>query len=229
LEPEEDMAGTQVKAVRKRLELTQAQAARRWRVSQAYLSLMEHGRRRVPDRLARLLARSELNLATALPLECPVRKAEDLPKLLGALGYSGFAYLGDPRAVANPAAVVLAALKARDVPARVTEALPWVLVTFADLDWRWLVNEAKLANLQNRLGYLVELATQVALAKGGSMTGKLEDAQAHLEDARLAKEDTLGRELTGAEREHLRQHRPDAAAHWNLLTTLRAEDLRYGS
>jgi transcriptional regulator with XRE-family HTH domain len=216
------MAGTQLKAVRKRLELTQVQAAHRWKVSQSYLSLMEHGRRRVPDRLARLLARSEPNLATALPLESPVRRAEDLPKLLGTLGYPGFAYLGDPRAVANPAAVVLAALKPRDVPARVTEALPWVLVTFADLDWRWLVNEAKLANLQNRLGYLVELATQVALAKGGSMTGKLEDA-------RLAKEDTLGRELTDVEREHLRQHRPDAAAHWNLLTTLRAEDLRYGS
>jgi transcriptional regulator with XRE-family HTH domain len=223
------MAGTQVKAVRERLGLTQEQAARRWKVSQAYLSLMEHGRRRVPDRLARLLTRSEPSLATTLPFDLPVKNVEDLPRLLGTLGYRGFAYLWDRRAVANPAAVVLAALKPRSVPARVTEALPWVLVTFADLDWNWLLNETKLANLQNRLGFVVTLAKQVAQSKGHlTAAKKLEDAQARLEDARLVKEDTLGRELTDVERRHLRQHRTDVAAHWNLLTSLRAEDLRYG-
>ena len=48
-----------------------------------------------------------------------------------------------------------------------------------------------------------------------------------LEDARLAKEDTLGRTMTEAERRYVRDERPPAAAHWNLLTRLRAEDLRY--
>lgn len=33
--------------------------------------------------------------------------------------------------------------------------------------------------------------------------------------------------LTDVEKRHLRTHRPEAAAHWNLLTRLRAEDLRY--
>jgi transcriptional regulator with XRE-family HTH domain len=219
----------QVRQTRKRLGLTQQQAARRWKVSQAYLSLMEGGRRRVTDRLARQLARTEPALATALPLDVSRRAGDDLPRLLGSLKYPGFEYLASPRAVANPAAVVLAALTARKASARVTEALPWVLARFPDLDWDWLVARAKLASVQNRLGYLVSLARQLAEARGDATASKaLRAAQSQLEEARLAKEDTLGRNLTDAERQYFRQHRPDEGAHWNLLTTLRVEDLRYG-
>jgi transcriptional regulator with XRE-family HTH domain len=222
------MSGAQVRHTRERLGLTQQQAARRWKVSQTYLSLMEGGRRRVPERLARLVVRSEPTLVTALPLRLSDRGAADLPKLLGSLGYPGFEYLGGPRTAANPAAVVLAALNAPKATARVTEALPWVLTRFPELDWDWLVREAKLANLQNKLGYLVSLATQLAEARhDATAVNALDEARLQLEDARLAKEDTLGREVTEAERQYFRQHRPEAAAHWNLLTTLRAEDLRY--
>lgn len=154
--------------------------------------------------------------------------ADDLPRLLGGLGYPGFAYLADPDGVANPAVVLLAALKQRHVPARVTEALPWLLVTFADLDWAWLLDQVKLSNAQNRLGYLVSLARTVAEGRADTAAaGRLLEAEHRLEDARLAKEDTLGRALTEAERRHLHDHRPAGAAHWNLLTALRAEDLRY--
>jgi transcriptional regulator with XRE-family HTH domain len=223
------MSGNQVRTVRERLGLTQQQAARRWRVSQAYLSLMEHDRRRVPVRLARLLARHEPTMATALPLDRQPARALDLPAVLGTLGYPGFAYLSDRPAVMNPASVVYTALERNDVPARVTEALPWVLATFPDLDWKWLVDRAKVSNLQNRLGYLVALARAVAERRGDAPTGsKLRAAEVALEEARLVKEDTLGRQLTDAERRHFRQHRPSAAAHWNLLTGLRVEDLRYG-
>ena len=167
-------------------------------------------------------------MATALSPEASLGKAKDLPRLLGSLGYAGFAYLAEARAVMNPAAVVLAALRTPAVPARVTEALPWVLVTFAHLDWDWLVDQAKLANLQNRLGYLVTLAREVAEQRGESAAVQtLADVGRRLEEARLVKEDTLGRELTSVERHHLREHRPAAAAHWNLLTKLRSEDLRY--
>jgi hypothetical protein len=163
-------------------------------------------------------------------LQLSERALEDLPKLLGSLGYPGFEYLAGPRTAANPASVVLAALKAQHVSSRVTEAVPWVLVRFPDLDWNWLVAEAKLANVQNRLGYLVSVAKQVAEAGHDATTlNVLEAARVRLEDARLAKEDTLGRDVTEVERQYLRQHRPETAAHWNLLTTLRAEDLRYGS
>jgi len=197
-------------------------------VSQPYLSLVEHGRRRVPARLVRLLAREEPHLATGRPLEVPTAKSGDLPRLLGSLGYPGFAYLADPDGVVNPAAVLLAALRQTHVPARVTEALPWLLVTFVDLNWDWLLDQAKLSNLQNRLGYLVSLARTVAQKRGDSTAfTRLLEAERRLEDARLVKENTLNRALTDAERRHLRVHRPASAAHWNLLTSLQAKDLRY--
>ena len=222
------MSGEQVRAVRKKLQLSQLEAARRWKVSQPYLSLMEHGHRRVPDRLARrLVVEGELRLATALPLKSVV-DVEDLPVLLGTLGYPGFAYLGDPKRATNPAAVLLASLKAPFLPARVTEALPWLLVTFASLDWGWLLDQVKLSNVQNRLGYLVELARDVANSKGETaVASKLDDVQGRLEESRLAKEDSLGRHLTEVERQRLREHRPESAAHWNLLTNLKSSDLRY--
>lgn len=223
------MSGTEVRTARRALGLTQQQAARRWKVSQTYLSLMEHDKRRVPARLARVLVRREPRLATALPVESATG-LDDLPELLGALGYPRFAYLAERRNVMNPATVVLAALEAPEVPARVVEALPWVLATFPNLDWDWLVDRARLANVQNRLGYLVMLASQVAESRASATAAfKLADVQRRLEEARLVKEDTLGRELTDVEKRHLRQHRPAAAAHWNVLTNLRAEDLRYGA
>jgi transcriptional regulator with XRE-family HTH domain len=214
---------------REHLGLTQQQAARRWKLSQTYLSLMEGGKRRVPEPLARRLARTDPNLATALPPHLSTTAAKDLPALLGALGYPAFEYLARPGGVSNPAAVVLTALKGHDVPPRVTEALPWVLMTFPDLDWQWLVAEAKLANLQNRLGYVVSLASELTGLGNGVRSGAhLEAVRVQLEEARLVKEDTLGRNVTEVERQYFRQHRPEAATHWNLLTTLRAEDLRYG-
>jgi len=220
------MFGEQLKAMRETLGMTQQQAARRWRVSQPYLSLVENNRRRVPARLARLLARDEPSVATALPLDVPMDA--DLPRLLGTLGYAGFAYLADPHEVTNPAGVLVAALRHPTVPARVTEALPWLLTRFADLDWDWLVNEAKRWNVQNRLGYLVSLAMDVARRRVDfAALSRLERVEQQLEDARLAKEDTLGRTLTESERRYLREHRPPVAAHWNLLTSLRADDLRY--
>src|SRR5262249_28141032 len=135
------MFGQQFKAARKALGMTQQQAARRWHVSQPYLSLVENNRRRVPVRLARLLALHEPSVATALPLQVPMDA--DLPRLLGSLGYAGFAYLADSSGVNNPAAVLLAALRQQQVPARVIEALPWLLTRFVDVDWDWLVDEAK--------------------------------------------------------------------------------------
>jgi Tfp pilus assembly protein FimT len=152
----------------------------------------------------------------------------DLPRLLGSLGYPGFAYLADPNEVTNPASLLVAALRQANVPARVTEALPWLLTRFVDLDWDWLVNEAKRWNVQNRLGYLVSLAVDLARRRDDSAAlSRLERVEQQLEDARLAKEDTLGRTLTESERRYLREHRPATAAHWNLLTSLRADDLRY--
>ncbi len=222
------MSGAQLRSAREGLGLTQQEAARRWDVSQAYLSLMEAGRRPVPHRLAKRLAGDAPSLATALPLTSDRLDAADHARLLGSLGYPGFVYLAAKRKVTNPAALVMSALQAPQVPARVTEALPWLLVTFSDLDWHWLVDHARLANRQNRLGYLVVLARQLAEQRGDpATTAVLHKVELVLEEARLVKEDSLGGTLTEAERSFLRKHRPPAAAHWNLLTTLKVEDLRY--
>jgi transcriptional regulator with XRE-family HTH domain len=222
------MSGTDLRAAREHLELTQVQAARRWRVSQAYLSLMERGKRPVPNRVARLAVRSDQRLATGLAPDSVLRKTTDFERQLGSLGYPGFQYLADVRNVENPAAVVLATLRAREVPARVTEALPWVLLTYQHLDWDWLLDQVRLVNGQNRLGFLVTLAKQLAERQGNQTARtELEHVEQRLQEARLVKEDSMGRSLTSVERDHLRTARSAFAAHWNVLTSLDVEQLRY--
>lgn len=223
------MSGAELRAARATLGLTQMAAARKWRVSQAYLSLMERGRRPVPDRLARLAVRTDQRLVTGLRPDAALRKTPDFERQLGSLGYPGFEYLGHARAVANPAAVVLGALRAPTVPARVTEALPWVLLTYWHLDWDWLLDQVRLVNCQNRLGFLVTLAKHLAERRGDQAARHaLAHVEQRLEEARLVKEDSVGRSLTDVERDHLRAVRPAAAAHWNVLTSLDVEHLRYG-
>lgn len=220
------MSGAAVKAARKRLGLTQEQAAARWKVSQPYLSLVENDKRRVPDHVAKQLARELPDLSTGLPLEVSVA-AQALPQVLGELEYPGFAYLATGKSRRNPATVLLAALK-QEVPARVTVALPWLVRRFPEMNWDWLLDEVKRANLQNRLGYVVSLARDVAAERGESgVAEKLRVVEERLEEARLAKEDTLGRSLTDSEGQFLRQNRPTRAAHWNVLTNLQTRDLRY--
>jgi transcriptional regulator with XRE-family HTH domain len=220
------MSGAAVKAARKRLGLTQQQAAARWKVSQPYLSLVENDKRRVPDHVAKQLARELPDLSTGLPLEVDVA-TQALPQVLGDLEYPGFAYLAATRkSRRNPATVLLAALR-QEVPARVTVALPWLVRRFPEMNWDWLLDEVKRANLQNRLGYVVSLAREVAAERGElGVAERLRVVEERLEEARLAKEDTLGRSLTDSERQFLRKNRPTRATHWNVLTNLQTRDLR---
>ena len=220
------MSGAQLRVVRQSLDLTQQRAAKQWRLSQAYLSLMEHDRRPVSRRLVALLARRMPALAAELPLESLGARARDSERLLGELGYPGYSYLATGRGLVNPALLVLSVLETPAAPARVLEALPWLLAHYVDLNWEWLLTRVKAANLQNRLGYLVGLARQVAENQDRhDAAEKLASVAQQLDEARLVKEDTLGRELTEAERRYLRDHRSEMAVHWNLLTDLRADQL----
>jgi hypothetical protein len=127
----------------------------------------------------------------------------------------------------NPTAVLLAALRQNDLPSRVVEALPWLALHFPDLDQGWLVEQAKLHDVQNRLAYVVTLASEVA---GVGVAARLRDLVRALEPSRLAREDTLCHDsMTDAERRWLRQQRPQQAEHWNLLTDLRREHLPYAA
>ena len=157
------MSGADLRDARRERVWTQADLADRLGVTQAYVCLLERNRRAVPRRLAQKLM-SVLKLSpSTLPMS-PGRaslKPDEATAALGAVGYPGFAYLRNRRPL-NPADLLLRALRASDVDARVVEALPWVLLKYPDLDWAWLLREAKVDDLQNRLGFLVSVARQLA-------------------------------------------------------------------
>jgi transcriptional regulator with XRE-family HTH domain len=203
-------------------------------VSQPYLSQLETGLRVASAELARKAAKLyELPAAFPLPkpLNIPGTTPDELQRKLAALGYPGFEHVRS-KAVSNPAEVVLNAVVEPDLDTRLTEALPWVLSTYTDLNWEWLRDRAKLNNAQNRLGYLVHLAEQTAraLPEGQSAVRVLSRWENELEEARLAREGTLCRDsMSEPERNWLRANRPEAAAHWSLLTGLTTEQLPYAS
>jgi transcriptional regulator with XRE-family HTH domain len=217
---------------RKTAGLTQADVAGRLGVTQAYVCMLERGRRDVPAAMQDTVARAYGLGAAALAVrkDRPPMESADVAKSLGALGYEPLGYLRARRRL-NPAEVVLRALRHPDLESRVAEGLPWVLLQYPDLDWSWLVREAKLADVQNRLGFVVTLARQVAERQGrDEMAARLRRREASLHASRLAREDTFCHEsLTQAERRWLRQQRPGEAAQWNLLTGLRADQLRYAA
>jgi hypothetical protein len=154
-------------------------------------------------------------------------KPEEATAALGAVGYPGFAYLRNRRPL-NPADLLLKVLRARDVEARVVEALPWVLLTYPDLDWAWLVREAKVDDLQNRLGFLVSVARQLAELRGETGTAtRLAEPEQTLEGSRLQREGAFRETLTDAERRWLRENRPPHAMRWNMLSTVNASDLAH--
>ena len=229
-----DMTNEQLKAGRVKTGLTQMEAAKRLGVSQPYLSQLEKGERPVTQELARLAARVYRLPATTLPIPEPVADDAVEPGLLAgqlaALGYPGFAHLRPRKA--NPAAVVLAALLQKDLETRLAEALPWVLLTYPDLDWSWLISQAKLRDAQNRLGFLVAVAKDLATGRPEFQpaVAQLAVVEQQLERARLVREDTLCRDsMPAAERRWLETNRSPLARHWNLLTGLAADQLSYAS
>jgi transcriptional regulator with XRE-family HTH domain len=223
------VTGEELKNARKASSWTQAQAATRLGVTQAYLSMVERGERAVSSELASRAVEVFEVSATALPLaEYAARPREEgfFQTMLGSLGYPGFAYLRTSVRL-NPVELLMAALDSDDLDSRVTEALAWLPLAYPHLNWEWLTANAKLRDRQNRLGFVVELARQAAKKGGNSRLEKeLAARVAKLEPSRLAKEDTLCREsMTQAERVWLRRHRPKSAKHWNLLTDLTVEQL----
>jgi hypothetical protein len=145
---------------------------------------------------------------------------------LGTLGYPGFAHVRAHRTL-NPAEVVLRVLRSKNVEARVVEALPWVLLHYPDVDWQWLLSSAKQHDLQNRLGFVVTVARELAERRGDvNAVTTLHRWEQSLENSRLQKEDAFaGDALTEAERRWLRHNRSAEAAQWNLLTSVSADTL----
>jgi hypothetical protein len=156
---------------------------------------------------------------------------DQLASHLAGLGYPGFDYLPSPRRYMNPAELLLTALAQEELEARLFEALPWLMLKYWDMNTEWLVQQAKLHDLQNRLGFVVSLARKAG-ARSPSRNPKrdavLEELESRLGRSLLAKEELLGgKDFSDAERKWLRKHRPKEARQWNVLSNWRPEVLRY--
>ena len=211
---------------------TQVQAAKLLGISQSYLSMVETGERSAPPALARRATKLFRLPPTDLPLPAELDTSavgRDLAGEFAALGYPGFCN-ASARSPRNPAEVLLLALARKDLDPRLTEALPWLLLRYPEVDWRWITRQAKLHDLQNRLGFVTNLARRIAESQERYTEAApvLAEREAALEPARLMREDTLCREsMTEPERKWLRAERPPEAVHWNLLTGIAPHQLRY--
>ena len=225
------MTGQALKAGREEANLTQQEAAAKLGLTQAYLSMLERGRRPVPAKLAAQATKVFKLPPTALPLDADSPSSLDegaFKSELGALGYPGFSYLRG-KSHYNPARLLFLALNQDNLDRRVAEALPWLAYRYSEMDWDWLTRNVKLNDRQNRLGFVVDLAEEFAGSLDDtSRKASLSENKAVIERSRLAREDTLSNEsMTQAERKWLRQHRTPKARHWNLLTDLDVKHLAY--
>ncbi len=157
------MTGNALRTGREEAKLTQQEAASRLGLTQAYLSMLERGRRPVTTELAAQAIKVFHLPPTALPLEAEFLSTLDenaFKAELGALGYPGFSYLRG-KSHYNPARLLFLALDQDSLDRRVVEALPWLAYTYPGMDWEWLTRNAKLNDRQNRLGFVVDLAEEV--------------------------------------------------------------------
>lgn len=228
-----------MKSARHRKGWSQHDAAMRLGVSQSYLAMLESGSRQLPSRSVRKFRKTYDLPPTSLPLPSALNfrpsedTAEELAAELAALSYEGFGHLRSRARQKNPAVVLLTALAQPDLEARLFEALPWLMVQYSGMPFGWLVQQAKLLDLQNRLGFVTTLAREVVERQSPNernrveVLRKLEDV---LENSKLAKVEPLGKASLGPrERQWLTENRSEEASRWNLLTDWRPEMLRYAS
>ena len=231
------VTGAQLREARTRAGWKQRRLASRLRVTQAFLSLVESGKRRLSGRHAEQVVRLLRLSPTALPLDHTAegRSRTDNEWVLSALarlGYPGYAYRKTRGRPVNPGEVLLRALALDGLDPRLVEALPWLLLRFEGYDLDRLVEAARLANVQNCLGFVATLARAVAerstaLSHRSGALRALEDA---LEPYRLAREDGFWQERISARmRAWVLANRSAAAEHWNVLTDLAPEHLTYAS
>ena len=224
------MSAKDLRKAREARGWTQQEAAKRLHLSQGYLSMLERGRRLVPKKHFAKFQRlySGYLSPTVLPLSdsptplSPGRVAKEL----GSLGYAGYAYLRSSPGL-NPAELLLRTLE-HTTEARLVAGLPWLVLNHLNMDWQWVLEQSKLRDLQNRLGFVLALACELALRhKNKRAAARLAVLKETVEQSRLAKEDTFSDSLTQAEKEWLRNQRSEDAKHWNVLTDLSVDQLSY--
>src|SRR5260370_7470909 len=129
------MKPNQLKAARLKKGWVQVQVAEYLGVTQAYVNMLENGKRRLTPALSRRVTALYSLSPETLPLSeefVPARTDHQrLAESLAKLGYPGFAYLRPRVQQKNPAEVLLTALAQEKLEARVAEALPWVPIHYS--------------------------------------------------------------------------------------------------
>lgn len=225
------MNGFQLAQSRLNKGLEQQEAAEILGVSQSYLSLLESGKRKLNQKLAEKAVKVFRLSPENLPMtenwgNLLESSNTDLAESLAALGYPKFSHLKKEK-LNNPAQVLFIALKNKDIESRIVEGLPWLIFNFPELDWDKLIQSAKMFDLQNRLGFLVNLARQ--LAKKNHDTDKEKfflSVEKTLERSRLLQEDSLSK-ITETEKAYLKKSRPKEAKYWRVLSDLSVSHLDY--
>jgi transcriptional regulator with XRE-family HTH domain len=223
------MVGTALAQARKERRLPQAEAARRLGVSQPLLSQMERGTRTVTEDVARRASELFHDPTLLPPMTDRHQNDSELAEELGAMEYPGFAYLNRVP-TRNPAEVLLDALDRPDLDTRVSEGLPWLPLRYPRMDWDWLTKEVKQRNRQNRLGFVVGLARQLAerLPEHRESARDLEPVLEGLEEAKLANPGTYCHDSwSDRYRQEMATRRSPLAQNWNLLTGVKVEDLEH--
>lgn len=225
------MTGDLLHSARRARGWTQKRAARQLGVTQAYLSMLERGRRVPTPALATRLAEVYALSPAALPLPAgdwqpPASGPREIAAEIGRLEYPGLARgRGKP---GNPALLLLTAMSLADLDRRLLQALPWLLLRYPEVDAAWLLDRARRLDLQNRLGFVVTLAREVRESRGEPVPPNLAGLEAALDRSRLARFGTLCQtSMSEEEGRYLYEHRSETARRWNLLTDLNAEELPY--
>ena len=228
------MRARELRAERLKHGWGQVEASRRLGVSQPYLALLEEGKRRLRPELARKAALVYGVDPARLPLPerfALSRQVDDqhLVGQLSSLDYPHFAYVRSHSRKKHPAEVLLTALAAESLDGRVAESLPWLLLRYWQMDLKWLVDQAKLLDLQNRLGFVATLARELSEKTADQKrTNALLRLENSLRRSLLARGDYFPRPpRNNAEQDWLKQNRSQEARHWNLLSDLRPEHLQY--
>ena len=192
-----EMTGNRMQQFRQNSGWNQARLAARLGVAQAYVSMMER-----EDVRCRIAWRGGAICFSCRPrfCRCPDKGAGQTGRRgldcreSRPVGISWFQVFVQARTKTASCRASSPGIGPPAARTEASEALAWLLLQFEDLDAAWLVGEAESPDLQNRLGFTVSLARNVAhhSPEFGHRSRSLKALEEKLKPSRLANEGTFG-------------------------------------